>query len=162
MAFAAFSVDVTLTDEEVDMSISSPALPDDVISIPPALALNTIASTAFSVDVMFTEEPGATMSMSSDAAAPEASMSIPPAFDSNTTAFAAVPAEDITNCCAPPPAADKVKSFPEPVTVTFESSEPSIDKAAPSNVNAPELMSTAPVVVISTSEPFVPAIFTPP
>jgi len=85
MAFAAFSVDVTLTDEDVDISISSPALPDDVMSIPPALALNTIASAAFSDEEIFTDEPVATMSISSLDAAPEAKISIPPALASETT-----------------------------------------------------------------------------
>ena len=140
----------------ISISSAEPA----VTSIPPALAFNTIASVTFSDEEIFTEEPVATMSISSPPAAPDANISIPPAFDSNTTAFASVPAEDITNCCAPPPATDNVKSFPEPVTVTFESSVPSIDKATPSIVNAPELMSTAPDVVISTSAAF-PTILTP-
>ena len=160
MAFAAFSVDVTLTDEDVDISISSPALPDDVMSIPPALALNTIASAAFSDEEIFTDEPVATMSISSLPAAPEAKISIPPALDSKTTALAAVPADDITSCCVPPPATDRVKSLPEPVTVTFESSVPSIDKVVPSNVNPAESMSTAPEVTISISAAL-PCIVTP-
>ena len=63
-AFAASSVEVKLIDDDVVISISSPALPEEVISIPPALALKTIASATFSVDEIFTEPPVFAISIS--------------------------------------------------------------------------------------------------
>ena len=56
------------------------------MSIPPFVELIVIESPAFSVELILTELPVATISMSSPAAAPLARMSIPPAVDSIFTA----------------------------------------------------------------------------
>ena len=65
-----------------------------------------------------------------------------------------VPSEDNNNDESPPPVTESVKSLallPPVVTVIFVASVPSIDIVEPSKVNAPELRSSAPVVVISIS-----------
>ena len=75
-----------------------------------------------------------------------------------------VPSEDNNNDESPPPVTESVKSLallPPVVTVIFAASVPSIDIVEPSKVNAPELISSAPVVVISISAEL-PWIFTPP
>ena len=91
-------------------------------------------------------------------------ITILPAVASSEIASLPVPSELNNNDELPPPVTDNVKSLPllpPVVTVTFVESVPSMDTVEPSKVNAPELISTAPVVVISTSAAF-PWILTPP
>ena len=91
-------------------------------------------------------------------------INILPAVALIETASLPVPSDDNNNDESPPPVTARVKSLalpPPVVTVTFVASVPSIDTVEPSKVNAPELISTAPVVVISISAAF-PWIFTPP
>src|SRR3990167_6190625 len=85
---AAFCDDAILTWPVV--SKSKPLVPAST-SIPPAtpLAFSLIACASDSVDVMFTEDPVAAISISSPADAPVAVISIPPALDVITIESAA-------------------------------------------------------------------------
>lgn len=76
------------------VSIAIPPVPA-LISTPPApvSAVSLMASATSSVEVIFTDEPVATISISSPAAAPLAKISIPPAVALICNASAAVPAE---------------------------------------------------------------------
>ena len=86
----------------------------------------------------------------SKANTPEASISIPPAVALISMALVPVPAEFTDNTWVPPPATANVRSLPELVTVTLESSVPSIDIVVASSVKpVVELISIPPVVVES-------------
>ena len=95
---AAASIDTppaSIVTPPVPASISIPPVPAS-ISIPPVpvVALSFIASLTVSVEEIFTDEPVATISISSPAAAPLAKISIPPAVALILTASAPVPVED--------------------------------------------------------------------
>ena len=75
IALAALSVDVIFTAAAAVISISSlEPVPEAVISIPPFSDDKTIESETFSVDLSLTEEPVASITISSPAAAASASI----------------------------------------------------------------------------------------
>ena len=104
---------------------------------------------------MFTEDPVATISISSPAAAPLAKISIPPAVALMLTASAPVPAEDKRRLASFAPVTPMLKSSPSlfEARVMLLASTASIDTAAPASIVTPPA-----VALISTAEELVPCV----